>query len=285
MDLANQPELTNPKPEAERVRGHSAPAPARRGKKAETPEITRRRQFYSQTRAEAMLALGESVETYLDMMESLRADLQPAPGYEELLVDQMGETVWEMRRAQRMREGLAVRRIQSQKLGEQVRTVFPAHQAIQNLEPFERLQTALKRRRGGPTAEEIDAFIASRQHDTSPRMQEFIELLKSLSGEGPGRKAALRQARAQLRELMEPYMTTAWSAAADANKVDSAENLAALAAPEGEEAVNIHKMEDLCLRRLWRLTRTLASVREGALKKKNLTNEAAIYKKTKHRWT
>jgi hypothetical protein len=55
------------------------------------------------------------------------------------------------------------------------------------------------------------------------------------------------------------------------DKVDSPENLAALAAPEGEEAVNIHKMEDLCLRRLWRLTRTLASVREGALKKKNFT--------------
>jgi len=105
-------------------------------------------------------------------------------------------------------------------------------------------------------------------------MQEFIELLKSLNGEGPGRKAALRQARAQLRELMEPYMTTAWSAAADANKVDSAENLAALAAPGGEEAVNIHKMEDLCLRRLWRLTRTLASVREGALKKKNFDEQS-----------
>ena len=40
MDLANQPELTNPQAEAERARGHSAPAPARRGKKAEAPDIT-----------------------------------------------------------------------------------------------------------------------------------------------------------------------------------------------------------------------------------------------------
>jgi hypothetical protein len=216
-----------------------------------------------------MASLGEDVEAYLDMMESLRADLQPAAGYEALLVEQMGETLWEMRRAQRMREGLAVRRIRSRKLGEQVRTVFPAQQAIQNLEPFERLQAALNRRHGGPQAEEIAAFIASRQHDTSARMQEFIALLKSLNGELPARKAALRQARAQLRELREPYMSAAWVAAAEANEVDSPENLAALAAPEGEGAVNIHKLEDLCLRRLWRLTRTLASVREGALKKKN----------------
>ena len=40
MELANQPELTNPKVEAERARGHSAPARARRGKKAEAPDIT-----------------------------------------------------------------------------------------------------------------------------------------------------------------------------------------------------------------------------------------------------
>jgi len=37
MDLANH---LNPKPEAEPVRGHSAPAPARRGKEAETPDTT-----------------------------------------------------------------------------------------------------------------------------------------------------------------------------------------------------------------------------------------------------
>jgi hypothetical protein len=73
---------------------------------------------------------------------------------------------------------------------------------------------------------------------------------------------------------MEPYTSAAWIAAAEANKVDSPENLAALAAPEGEGAVNIHKLEDLCLRRLWRLTRTLASVREGALKKKSFDEQS-----------
>jgi len=40
MDLANQPGSTNPKAEAEPRRGHSNSARARRGERAEAPDIT-----------------------------------------------------------------------------------------------------------------------------------------------------------------------------------------------------------------------------------------------------
>lgn len=272
MDSAQQAEMTNQKFEAEPAPGPSAPAAAPPGEPAETPEAVRRRQFYARPRAEALCGLGEDVDEYLELMESLRADLQPAAGYEALLVEQMGETIWEMRRAQRRREGLALRRIQTSMLAERMRTAVAADKAIQNREPFERLRVALERRGGGgPTAEEIAAFVASRKDDTSPDMREFIRLLESLKKplEEPARKAALRQARAQLHDLREPYEQIAWTAGRRLEKVDSPENLAALGAPDGEAAAQIHKTEDLCLRRLWRLTNTLAKVRDGGLKKKN----------------
>ncbi len=62
-------------------------------------------------------------------------------------------------------------------------------------------------------------------------------------------------------------------------------SLPALAAPEGEAAGHMHKTEDLCLRRLWRLTNTLAKGREGGLKKKIFTDEATKLLKTKDRRT
>jgi hypothetical protein len=156
-----------------------------------------RSRFYSQSRAEALDALGEDVAEYLGLKESLSEDLEPRPGYETLLVDQMGETLWEMRRAQRMREGLAVRRLQGRLPGENLLATTLAARAIESLEPFERLQTALSRRDGGPSAEEIQAFAKARQDDSSPETQEFLRLLQSLLKplEEGERKAALRQAR------------------------------------------------------------------------------------------
>ena len=67
---------------------------------------------------------------------------------------------------------------------------------------------------------------------------------------------------------MDPYQSAAWVLGRRANKVDSPENLAALAASGDETAVHLQHMEDSHLRRLWRLTNTLAKVREGALQKK-----------------
>ena len=110
--------------------------------------------------------------------------------------------------------------------------------AIDNLEPFERLQAALTRRNNGPTAEEIEAFVKCRENDPSERTQEFIRLLRSLNEpmEEAKRKAVRRQARKQLGRLMEGYESAAWRFARQSERVRSPENLAALMAPVDSNA-------------------------------------------------
>jgi hypothetical protein len=118
--------------------------------KANSAAANLRHAFYSQSRFEVLLALGERPEDYLCLMESLQEDLHPRQGLESHLVTQMGETLWGMQRAQRMREGLARKRIETQVMGEVLMTETQAVRAIDNLEPFERLQAALTRRNHGP---------------------------------------------------------------------------------------------------------------------------------------
>jgi hypothetical protein len=234
-----------------------------------------RHAFYSQSRAEVLLALGERPEDYLSLMESLREDLQPCEGLESQLVTQMGETLWGMQRAQRMREGLARKHIETRLMVEQVVKSSEAAKAIETLAPFERLQAALTRRGNGPTAQEIAAFVKCCDGDSSERTQEFIRLLRSLKEpmEEAKRKAVRRQARKQLSRLMEGYESAAWRFARQAERVGSPENLAALMAPARSNDLLLQRMEDSHLRRLCRLTDTLMKVRQGGLAPKNMKNE------------
>ncbi|HTS67796.1 MAG TPA: hypothetical protein VMO17_02335 [Terriglobia bacterium] len=263
-------------------------ADGRHTESAEAPlpastEAQMRRGFYTKSRAEAMALMEEDVQEYLELKESLTRDIEPRPGYETQLVSQLNETLWEMRRSQGRREGLAVRRMQGSLLGENLLEGTHAVRAVDNLEPFERLQAALSRRGVVSNEEEIQAFANARQDDSSPMTQEFLSLLASLLKpmEDRERKAVLRRARKQLRELVEPVKSVAWVMTRRANRVDSPENLAALAAPEDETAELLRRVEESQLRQLWRLTNTLAKVREGALPKKDIWNEAGMSMKTK----
>ena len=222
-----------------------------------------------------LLALGEEPEDHLALMESLQEDIQPRPGLECQLVTQMGETLWGMRRAQRMREGLALKRIQKYVQVDELLAVTHATTAFENLEPFERLQAALTRRDDGPTAEEIDDFVKCRRKDSSEATQEFIGLLESLKQpmDEAERKAVRRQARAQLGKLMECHQSVAWRMSRDVDRVHSPENLAALMASGDEDALHLQRMEDASLRRLWRLTNTLMKVRQGGLNPKDVKND------------
>ena len=275
MPLVKSPEMTRKNLAAHQANGPRSAGPVTRPGKANSAASRLRHGFYSQPRAEALAGLGEEPEDYLRLMESLLEDLQPREGLEMHLVTQMGETLWWMQRAQRMQEGLALKRIQSKVLHEEMMTTTTASQAVANLEPFERLQEALSPRGDGPTPAEIQAFVESREEGSSPRMQEFIVLLQSLPGlkEERKRKLARRQARAELHELMEAYQSVAWRMARRAEKVHSPENIAALAAPQDDNALLLQKMEDSNLRRLWRLTNTLMKVRQGGLTPKDVNNE------------
>jgi hypothetical protein len=274
MSLVKSPEMTEENLAAHQANGRQSQGPVTPEGKAQSAAANLRHGFYADPRAEVLLALGEEPEEYLDLMESLREDLTPREGLEKQLVTQMGETLWRMRRAQRMQEGLALKRIQGKVMGEEMMTTFTAAHAIENLEPFELLQEALTRRNGGPTAEEIQAFIKSRKGDTTEQTQEFILLLKSLLTplEDRERKATLRNARRQLPGLMEGHQSVAWRLARYANQVHSPENLAALMAPVEQNSLLLQRMEDSNLRRLWRLTNTLMKVRQGGLTPKDVKN-------------
>jgi hypothetical protein len=105
-----------------------------------------------------MFRMGEDPREYRALMEGLVDDLQPRRGLESELVLRMGPTLWRMRRAERMRDGLALKRIQSHIEVEKCLSFPRAAQAIKNLEPYETLQEAL-RHRDGPSAAEIDVFV------------------------------------------------------------------------------------------------------------------------------
>jgi hypothetical protein len=234
-----------------------------------------RQGFFTESRYGLLMALGEEPREYQRMMESLLEDLQPRPGLESHLVEQMAETFWRMRRGQRMRDGLALKSIQRKVEGEEMVATMQASKAFEALEPFEHLKEALSRRGSGPTAAEIDEFVKTHKDDSSEAMQEFIRLLKSLKEpmEDQERKAALKQARKQLSERMDVYENFAWRFSRKSEKIQSAENLAALMAPADQTSMHLQRMEDSSLRRLWRLINAFEKVRQGVLQKKEKNHD------------
>jgi ribosomal protein S21 len=236
------------------------------------PMGERRIGFLTEAQYEVMATLGEEPTDYNRMMQSLWDDLQPSEGLESYLGEQIGETFWRMRRALRMRDGLALRNIQRKVQGEEMLASMQASKAYEAMEPFERLKEALSRRGQGPTAEEIQEFVKTRKGDTSEGMQEFIALLKSLNGpmEEAERKAARQQARKQLVRVMEPYVSLAYQYGRKLEKVQSPMNLAALTALDDERSKHLQRLEDSYLRRMWRLINAFGKVRQGILKKKDV---------------
>src|SRR5579872_389097 len=150
--------MTEKKLAAQQPDAQQSEGPATPQGQANSAAANLRHGFYAGTRAEVLLALGEDPEKYLDMMQSIKEDLQPRPGLEKHLVAQVGECLWGIEGAQRMREGLAMKRIQCKVVGETMRAMSLASKAIEQFEPFERLMAASSRR-GGPTEEDINAFI------------------------------------------------------------------------------------------------------------------------------
>jgi hypothetical protein len=139
-----------------------APAGSRPQAGVNFPVAKFRQGFFTDSRYGLLLALGEEPKDYQSRMESLLEDLQPRPGLESHLVEQIAETFWRMLRAQRMRDGLALKSIQRKVHGEEMLASIQASKAFDALEPFEHLKEALSRRGSGPTAAEIDEFVKTR---------------------------------------------------------------------------------------------------------------------------
>lgn len=282
LRLKQVEEIAN-NPEPQRAGDAPPPAPPQPASQA----MAAFRRVFTDEQYELLLALGEQPEEYQQVMESLLDDLQPRCGMERELVEHIAQTFWRMRRSQRMQDGLALKRLQRKMDVEEATTAIRTTQAFDLLEPFERLQKALARRGQTPTPAEIDEFVEARRANPSPETQEFLAFLESLKQpmDRNQRNAALRKARNDLRRIMEPYANLAWQTSRQSEKVRWSANMAALMAPDDDNADLVQDLEDLQLRRLWRLTNTFAKVRQGEFRKKKKTNKANILLKTKGRGT
>src|SRR5271157_4031818 len=111
MSLVKKPEMTEENLAAHRANGaHSHGAVTPEGK-ARVAAANLRHGFYAQAQNGALAALGEDPEEYAGLMKSLENNL--VEGLEGELVQCIGDTLWRMKRAGRMQNGLAAKRVRS----------------------------------------------------------------------------------------------------------------------------------------------------------------------------
>jgi len=273
MSLIHKQEMTEENLAAHRANGQKTQGPVTPEGKANSAAANLRHGFYCQAPNRALTALGEDPEEYAGLMNSLENNL--VEGLEDELKQRIGHAFCRMRRAERVQDGLALKRIKTAREIHKTATQPQLLRAHENLESYEEMATALRRRGNGPTPAEIQAFVRHFDDDPSEEMQEFFLLLKSLNKleEGPERKAALRKARAQVCELEERYRRVCVKFAEQLDEMQSPEDLAALTAPQDEKSLLVQRMEDSSLRQLWRLTNMLFRVRNGALTLRDVKNE------------
>jgi hypothetical protein len=272
MSLIHKQEMSEENLAAHRANGQKSKGPVTPEGQANSAAANLRHGFYCQAPNRALTALGEDPEEFAGLMNSLENNL--VEGLEGELVQRIGHALWQMRRAERVQDGLAVKRIKAAREVHQSFTGPKLLEAYENLEHYEVMATALARRGNGPTPDEIQDFVEYSGHDPSEGMKEFALLLKSLNKleEGPERKAALRQARAQLREMHESYRRVCARVAEKLDEMQSPEDLAALTAPQDQKSLLMQRMEDSSLRQLGELTNILFKVRKVELARGNARN-------------
>ena len=273
MPLINPQEMTEANLAAKRANGSMSRGPMTPEGNAHSAAANLRHGFYCQAQNGALTALGEDPQEYAELMNSLEDNF--AESLESELVQRIGRVLWRMKRAERMQDGLALKRLEAAKEIHEITTLPQRVRAHESLEVYECLATAMARRGNGPTAAEIQTFVEGIGDDPSEPMQEFLPLLESLNklADGPERQAARRNARAQLHELTEAYRKICQKLTQQLNEMASPENLAAQIAPQDEQSMLMQRMEDSSLRKLWRLTNMLVKVRNGALAHKDVKNE------------
>jgi len=177
MSLVHKPEMTEENLAAHRANGSQSQGAVTPEGKARVATVNLRHGFYSQTPNGALTALGEDPQEYAQLMNSLEHNL--AEGLESELVQRIGRALWRMKRAERMQDGLALKRIEGAKQMQDFTVRCQFVQNYENLERYENLADALARR-DGPTRAEINTFVEGFGKDPDAEMQEFFVLLRSL---------------------------------------------------------------------------------------------------------
>jgi hypothetical protein len=273
MSLIHKQEMTEENLAAKRTNGRMTQGPVTPEGKANSAAANLRHGFYCQSQNRAIAALGEDAQEYADLMNSLENNLFAR--LESELAQQIGDTLWLMKRAERMQNGLALKRIKGAQEAWEMQTQPITIKAHEKLDCYDDLLGTLAPRRLGPTPDEIHAFVAKFKDDPSEEVQEFIILLKSLNKlpQGPERRAVRRKAQAQLQHLIERHQRVSIRVSEQLEAMQSPENLAAMLAPRNENSLHMQSMEDSNLRRLWRLTNMLFKIRDRALAHEKLKSE------------
>ena len=146
MSLVHKPEMTEANLATHRANGSQSRGAVTPEGKARVAAVNLRHGFYSQAQNQALTALGEDPQEYAELMNSLENDL--AEGLESELVQRIGRALWRMKRAERMQDNLALKRIQGAKQIQEFTGRSQLVRAADNLQRYETLAAALGRRDG-----------------------------------------------------------------------------------------------------------------------------------------
>src|SRR5271157_1147606 len=113
MSLTRKQRMTAKNLAAKRTNARQSRGAATPAGKANSAAARLIHAFYSQAKDGVMIALGEDPKQYAALLESVVNNLQPRAGLECELVAQMVRTLWRIRRAEDMQDGLALKRMRS----------------------------------------------------------------------------------------------------------------------------------------------------------------------------
>jgi len=285
MSLVHKQEMTEKNLAAKRRNGGKGRGPVTPAGKAHSAAAMLRHGFYSRARDEAMIALGEDPKEYRGLLQSLVDDLEPGAGLQSELVLRMGRALWRMQRAERMQDGLAVKRVQN---GLQMEELAVTPRLLHNNDISERLGAIgqmMNRSGTPPTAAEIEALVDAFGDNPPKDIQELFPLVRSFgeaaskaprpasengnmgaipsSAEGEEWDPVRQKLHAALTEVAVHYLKTGDLLMEIYDKARSPANIAALMAPKDENAMFIQKMEDSNLRQLWRLTKMFLMIKRS----------------------